>query len=65
MAKKTTPKPTAPDIDPEAQYRVTLLRAVPRPGRPALRPQDDLTMKGRMLVELVELGDAVKEWEPV
>ncbi|BBF92353.1 hypothetical protein [Blastochloris tepida] len=76
MAKKTAAQPTAAqpttaapaetataaaDLDPEAEYRVKLARAVPF-GALVLRPRDPVRLKGRIVAEL---GDAVASYEKV
>lgn len=70
MAKTPASKPTSssttktaptPDLDPEAEYRVKLARAVPF-GAMVLRPRDPVRLKGRIVAEL---GDAVASYERV
>lgn len=53
----------ASEIDPEAQYRVTLNRVVKR-GSIVLRPraETDIILKGRVVAEL---GDAVETYDQV
>jgi hypothetical protein len=63
MAKATTPSPApkAPDIDPEANYRVTLTRAVRvgKNGDTVLSPAKDNVVKGKVIATL---GDAVESY---
>lgn len=57
MAKTTT----TPEIDPEGQYRVMLVRAVEFRGR-TLKPRNENIVKGKYISEL---GDAVSGYEKV
>lgn len=57
MAKKTS---SGPGLDPEALYRVTLLRVVPTPAF-TYRPQDEHRMTGAQLASLAETAGAAVE----
>lgn len=62
-SKKTAAKAASnlpAEIDPEAEYRVELIRSIKLHGIP-LRPADTVTVKGKVLVEIAEaVGHAEK-----
>ncbi len=57
--KKPAETPAFAAIEPDAIYKVQLARAVPF-GRMILRPQDEVKLKGKVVVDL---GDAVTSYE--